>query len=221
VTRLGDLYREFKPHERLQLIVEALARRDQREVERLHSTTSYVRLVAHDPDVTVPYEFLERCTKAAVAATSPVLAQLTILDALAKPIEYALTRTAEDAAFAAWQTAEDGHRDAVSEAVFIAARSNADWLPRLAEQLSSQLRTETATIAHGWATFTEQKLEFPLLLLLDAFAPTVRADIAEALTWTPNADDAAELAQLLGEIHDWETGDGPKPTVQPPDGTNG
>ena len=216
--RLDGLYGRLDPEERLRLIIEANARGDEREVDRLFASCPTVRLRGPEPEFSHAFETATLFTLLAVSMLEPTLAKLSLLEGVSKAAEFAADTTAHAAAFEVWRGTEPPLQADLTEIVFAETAKAAGWLPDVLRQLIPTLRTQAASIAHGWDEVVREQLGIPLLTLVAAFQPGMHAAIAAALKWEPDPAAAAELASTWSAAWKWLLGHGPKPQlIFPPD----
>lgn len=216
--RLDGLYGQLDPDERLRLVVEANARDDEREADRLFASCPTVRLIEPEPEFARAYETATLFTLFAVSMLEPPLAKLALLESLARAAAFAAETTAHAAALAVWQRCELPLQASLTEAVFAETATAAGWLPDVLQRLIDNLRTTVASVAHGWEQVAQEQLGMPLLTLLAAFSPDARPAVAAALEWEPDPAAAADLASTWSAAWAWKLGRGPKPQLlAPPD----
>ena len=214
--RLATFYDRFAPEERFRLTVEALARGDEKEVERLSDSCSRSTLTMNDPVYVNRVRAGLQMTMTIFLDLAPRLAELRMIETFraTQPFARTLLQNEVDLAYFdghrsgshhAWRLAgmksdppgwepdgEKGEENADPatqrnvEAIETRVQKTAALVPELLEKMERGFVVETRTVWEAFSGFCEEELGFAPETLLKAY-------------FEPMLDQAGELKALANK----------------------
>ncbi len=179
---LGKLYDRLTPEERFRLDVEAMARGDAAESERLTSTCPRRTYTMTDVGFSGRWDGAIQLTMAALMDLRQNIAKLRMIDAFRAVLPYSEQLAQNGAVEAYFESSASGPEDDSSEAEVaedlerIEARIEEDgrFIPELLERLERELAAEGLAVWEAFSLFCEEEMEIvPEKLLRATFSPAL------------------------------------------------